>query len=252
MEYLAELDDAHLSVIARSLGIPKSSCLGILGTLEEHGYVARTSGDAWRLTLRPYHLGLRRAQKTGVLVAAPEILEGLQRATRLTVHLGLLQGSHVVYAHKVEPEAAMVRFGTYVGKGASLHLTAIGQAIVAHTDSRTRDRMLKDYHFEGGTERACGARDEYERRLAAIRVRTFAVEIEEEENGVRCVAAPVFDHEGQVVGAIGVTGIVSQIPDDAIDARGSDVVTAARMLSQSIGWRYGNTGDPTPRSTHRR
>jgi DNA-binding IclR family transcriptional regulator len=233
IEFLAQAGDAQkLSTVARELGLPKSSCFTILTTLESAGYVRQEDeGDAWALTLRLYYLGMKTAEAVAAVPLAQPILERLRDTTRLTSHLGLLEGRSVRYAAKID-SSSFVQFDTNPGRPASLHMTAIARAVLANVSAETRDAMLRGYKFEGGTERAFRSRRAFEKELEGVRARGYAVEDQEEVLGVRCVAAPVIDAGDRCIGSVGVLGLVAELDD--VEAIGATVAAAAAELSAKL------------------
>jgi IclR family KDG regulon transcriptional repressor len=235
MEFLADRHEASgVSAIARALDIPKSSCFSILSTLEVSGYAKRDDKDLWSLTLRIHQVGLSRAHKVDILNVAQPELERLRDATALTAHLGLAEGDGVLYALKVEPPG-IIRFDTYPGKRASLHLTAIGRVIAAYMRPEELDAILAEYRFEGGTERAVRSREAFEEQLRIVRANGYALEDEEETYGACCIAAPVTDHHDRLNAAVGVTGLATQISSSSVGELSEHVIAAAESISHLLG-----------------
>jgi DNA-binding IclR family transcriptional regulator len=228
LEFLAgEREPRGVSFLARSVGIPKSSCFSLLATLEEAGYVARNADDEWSLTMRLYHVGMVSARNVNLLALAQPILQELVDRTGLTAHLGVLEGSRVIYAEKVDA-AGMVRFDTFPGKEASLHLTAIGRVVASLLDERRLERLLDGYVFTPGASCRLRSREAFLRELARIRVRGFAFENEEETAGVVCIAAPV--HAASAA-AVGVTALAAQLRERSVKVVSARVREAADSLS---------------------
>ncbi len=228
----AESAPIGVSAAARAIGIPKSSCFALLSTLEQAGYVRRSQGDEWALTLHIYHLGLRAARNTDIESAAEPVLNGLCAKTGLTTHLGLLDRNAIIYAMKVEPPGAMVKFDTYPGKRASLHLTAIGRAVASTMEDEAIAALLDGYDFSGGVNSKIRSPARFRHELRRVRELGYALEMEEETTGVACVAAPV--RYPRPVG-IGVTGLAPQIRERSVARASAEVVEAAASLSAILG-----------------
>ncbi len=222
-----------LSAVSRAIGIPKSSCLSILSTLESCDYIRRFPDHGWGLTFKVYSVGMEAAAGLDILTFSARILERLRDETGLTAHLALPLGNTIVYAQKVEA-SGIVRFDTYPGKVASLHHTAVAPAILAYLEPSELESFLSGYRFTGGTNAAAHTRREYEERLAEIRNRGYAGENEEGRKGVGCLAAPVFDFSSHVIGSVGLTGLSSDIGEHA-SVLGEKVMKAARDLSLLAG-----------------
>ena len=236
LEFLAGASEPHgVSDLSRSTGIPKSSCFSLLLTLEHAGYVTRNEHDEWSLTLRLHHVGMLAARRVSALVLAKPILQELVDDTGLTAHLGLLEGGRrVIYAEKVDAPG-MVRFETYPGKPASLHLTAIGRAVASLLDERQLGRLLDGYEFERGANCRLRSKSAFLRELARVRQQGFAFENEEETVGVVCVAAPVLNTGPATVAAVGVTALAAQLRELTLDVVSSRVREAAGGLALLLG-----------------
>jgi len=237
LEFLAgEREPRGVSYLSRGMGIPKSSCFSLLLTLEGAGYVTRNDSDEWSLTLRLYHVGMLAARSVNVLVLAKPILQELVDRTGLTAHLGVLEGNRVLYADKVEAPG-MVRFDTYPGKQASLHLTAIGRAVASLLDERQLDRLLDGYEFERGANCKLRSKSSFQRELVRVRAQGFALENEEETPGVICVAAPVQAAGAVTAAAVGITALAAQLRELTLEMVSASVREAADALSLLLGER---------------
>ena len=185
-----------VSEIARELGLPKSSCHGLLETLERAGYAARGNGDAWSPTLRMHLIGLRVAMRGGVLREAQPALDALRDRTGLSCHLGILDGAAIVYAAKAAP-AGIVQFDTGPGKRGIVApdrdrpgLRGLDEAVGARRCARHQPASGAE------RQRAARSRDELDAASRSCASQGFAFEDEQEMEGVRCVAAPVFERPG--------------------------------------------------------
>jgi IclR family transcriptional regulator, KDG regulon repressor len=224
-----------VSEIARQLKIPKSSSFALLSTLEDAGYVRRNAEDEWMATLRLYHLGIRVAQNIDILIVAQPIINELSDSTGMTAHLGMFDGRSVVYALKVEPRESMIKFDTYPGKVASVHLTAIGRAIASVLEERDLMRLLGDYDFDGGFNSRIRSRTSFMAEMGRVRTRGYSLENEEETVGVACLAAPLSYAAGQGAAAVGVTALAAQVREASVDVVAERVKQAAESLSALLG-----------------
>ncbi len=234
LEYLAESEEPHgVSAIARDLGLAKSTCFGVLATLERLGYAKRDAQNAWSLSLRLYHVGMRSMRGANLLTVAQPELERLRDATGLTVNLGVLEDLVVRYALKIEAPV-FVRFNTYPGKVASYHLTATARTIAAFMAPATLDAALDGYRFEGGTPAAVRNRGELQAVLDRVRADGFDVENGEETTGVCCVAAPIRDERDQWTAAVSVTGLTDAMSQERLPEVTAQVLETARSIEREL------------------
>lgn len=222
-----------VSETARQMGIPKSSCFALMTTLEQAGYVTRNERDEWSLTMRIFHVGTSAARNMDIQIVAQPILEQLVETTGLTAHLGMSDGSSTIYALKAEPPGGIVRFDTYPGKPASAHLTAIGRAVAASMNGAEVDQMLDGYEFVGGDNPRIRSRSAYLTELKRIRDRGFAIEAEEENSGVVCIAAPISSPGAPA--AVGVAALAGQVQEKTAATIAAAVMDAASALSVTLG-----------------
>jgi IclR family transcriptional regulator, KDG regulon repressor len=225
-----------LTALAAEAGIPLATCAAIMQTFEARGYAARRvvgRSHFWRLTLKlnglvsEYMRGIDLGQ-----VVQPHLQE-LVGQTQMAAHVGLLEGDMIVYAAKAAA-GGLVQFDTYPGKMTPFNLTALGQAVVAYLPEDQIEPLLAHLVPGAGPGARQASTDDMRARLAKVRERGYAVEDEEEEAGVGCIAAPFFDPAGQVLGSVGVTGFADQVRGTRLRRNAGFVVGASRRLSQEF------------------
>jgi IclR family KDG regulon transcriptional repressor len=225
------------SEISRRLGIPKSSASYILRVLERRGYLRRDEASAkYRLGLRVLALGKGVLAGLDAREAALPALRRLVEASGLTSHFAVLDHNEVVYIEKVEAPG-FVKVDTWPGRRSGIHATSVGKAIAAHLAHDQVQALVSQGGLQKLTARTVTSLPKLLRELEATRARGFAVDDEENAIGIRCVAAPVFDGRGAVVGAINVTGTTAQIDERTIPGLGELVMAEARTVSQLLGFR---------------
>lgn len=229
-----------LTALAKATGIPLASAATITQTLERRGYAARRvvgRSHYWSPTLQLYGLGAKLMRGVDLGRVAQPYLRRLCEQLGVPAHLGVLEGRTVMYLAKAAPPA-MVQFNTYVGKVAPFHLTALGRAIAAHLDPDLLSPLLDHLTQGRGPKGDRVGRRAFLDQLAEVRVRGYAVEDEEEEPQIGCLAVPVFDADQQVVGAIGVTGFAQDVVRD----RFTTMLDAVRREGVDLSAHLGYTG----------
>jgi DNA-binding IclR family transcriptional regulator len=223
--------------IARELGLPKSSTHMTLEVLRARGYVSRDDAGCHRLGLKLFEIGARVLQSLDLRQVARPHLEALSARTGLTSHLAVLDGQEVVYLDRVDGHG-LVRFDTYVGKRASVNLTAVGKAIVAYLPEARLDEILRA-NFRRGTERAPALAFDFKNQLREFRQLGYMIDDEEEVPGVYCVAAPLHEVTGSVAGSVGVIGLRSDLPAAGYAHVGAEVRQTAAQISAHLGYQPG-------------
>jgi IclR family KDG regulon transcriptional repressor len=240
LETLVDAEDGlTLTALARRTGIPLATCAAIVHTLEHRGYATRKvvgRSHFWRPTLRLYGLAAALVRKVDLSSLAQPELRLLADTLSMPAHVGVLDGASVVYVAKAAT-AGFIQFDTYPGKMAPFNLTALGKAIAAQLPEDELAPLLDQLVQGSGPKAAAATADAFRRQLEAVRERGFAVEDEEEQAGISCVAAAFFAAEGRVAGSIGVTGFAGDLTGDRVTTFGDLVAEQAARISAKLGHR---------------
>jgi DNA-binding IclR family transcriptional regulator len=216
-----------ISEISRRLGIPKSTTHLIVLTLEGLGYLNKSPRNLYELSLKAYTLGRERMQGMSLPSVGLPAMKSLAAATRLTVHLSVLEKYQAIIIQKVQGVGS--RFDTYVGKRISLHCTATGKVLLAHASPANRKQVLSRTVFTRHTRHTITSNTQLEKVLDIIRQVGYAADDEEEELGARCLAVPVRGVASECVAALSVSGAVDELsltPGSAVIHLLSEAATA--------------------------
>ena len=237
VEFVAENQRVTLVAICRGLGLPKTSVYQILNTLCERGYLLYSPVDGtYCLSLRFFSLGNRALLNVDIRLEAQPLLYELMMEARQTCHLGILEGHEAIYLAKAFYEGSAV-VNSWVGKRLNLQTTAMGRVLLAWRPAAEALELLRRNPPGQLTPNTVADPQEYLRGLAQVRQRGWAEENGENRVGIRCVAAPVRDVTGQVVAAVGISGLAAEITDDALPPLSEKLCQAADKLSQRLGHR---------------
>ena len=223
--------------ISRKLQIPKSSASYILRTLETQGYLNRNAETGkYRVGLKV--LSLSRGALTGIDVreVALPIMRHLVEKTNLTCHLAILDGPDAVYIEKVEP-TGFIRMDTWVGRRMRVHATSVGKSLVAHIPQERLEKMLAERGMEKRTSKTITTVARLLKDLEKVREQGYAVDDEENNMGARCVGASVFNQNGSIEAAIGLSGTINQVNPHTMPRILEHLKDAARHVSMQLGYR---------------
>jgi DNA-binding IclR family transcriptional regulator len=226
-----------LSQLARSLDLARSSAYYILNTLEQCGYICRSSaGRRYTFTTKLFDLAGRSLNELGIREYAAPLLHAIMEKTGLTVHLAAISQNELVIIDKVSPPGTL-QLATWVGKRLPLHCTGAGKSLLAYLADEQVERHIKHglTRYNDNTI-ATGARLRGE--LSRVRRNGFAVDDEEETIGLRCIGAPVFD-ANHVIAAISIAGTTAQINEENIDSLSSLVMTTAANITATLRRKIG-------------
>lgn len=223
--------------ISRKLQIPKSSASYILRTLETRGYLHR-DGDNGRYRVGLKILSLSRGALSGLDVreVALPIMRHLVEKTKLTCHLAILDGPDAVYIEKVEPEG-FIKMDTWVGRRMRVHATSVGKALVAHIPQERLEEILAEAGMEKRTSKTITTLPRLLKDLEKVRTQGYAIDDEENNMGARCVGAPVFNQQGAIEAAVGLSGTTMQVNAQTMPRILDALKDAARHVSMQLGYR---------------
>lgn len=223
--------------LGQRLGTGKSSVSRLLRDLARHGLLEREDARGrFRLGLRLAQFARAALEGTDLRTVSAPHLRALCDETNESVHLAIFRGDQVIYIDKVEA-ATFVRTSTEVGDVAPPHCTASGKAILAWLPDAAVMRWLRGRRFTPYTARTMTTRAAVLRHLDEVRVQGYAVDDEEYVPDVRCVAAPILNHNGEAVASVGVSGLASRLTAERMPS----VVTAVRKTASAISDAMGGT-----------
>lgn len=200
-------DGMRLTEIARKAGLSKSSAHRLLQTLAQEGFVAQNGVSShYHLSLKLLWLASNLVDGLGLDQLVRPLLEELAHTTRETVHMALLDGEAAVYIEKIDSPSS-IRLYSRVGKRVPLHCTGLGKAILAYLPEERVNEIVAVEGLPRRTAYTITKPKALGEHLAVIRAQGYALDEEEHEEGVRCIAAPLFDRQTHVIGAVSITTI---------------------------------------------
>lgn len=234
-EYLSETQGKALSAIADEMGQSPATVYRILITLEGRGLVEFDAAEQlWHIGPQAFVIGARFLRRTSLVDRARPILRKLMEDTGETANLGVEREAAVLFVSQVETPASIRAFFP-PGTLSPMHASGIGKALMAQMDAARLARVLRAQGLAAFTRRTLTDPAALGADVADIRRRGYAVDDEEKNDGMRCIAAPVFDMSGEAVAGISVSGPTSRVGRDDVDRLSRPVIAAARDLTQAIG-----------------
>lgn len=223
-----------LTELSISVGLPKPTVSRLLAALIDNGYAAKTPDSRlYRITMKAFLVGSRAIEGTGILPAARPFLEKLAEASGETVHLVTRIDDDVVYLYKDEGGSGVMRTASRVGQRSPMYCTGVGKCILACLG----DNEIKEYwqrqSIVSHTKNTITSFHGFIKEIKLIRSRGWALDDEEHEIGVRCIAAPVLDISGNAIASISLTAPAAKLTDERIAELAPTVIAAARDISKA-------------------
>ncbi|MCP8967676.1 IclR family transcriptional regulator [Ectobacillus ponti] len=222
--------------LASHLDLNKSSIFRLLSTLAEHGFIEQNPET------KKYRLGYKYLELSSMLLESIDLrdqakpyLEELKQFTNEVVHLVVYDQGEVVYIEKLEGSETL-RTHSQVGRRAPLHSTSAGKVIYGHLPLNEIMDNLDKYGLPGYTEHTITDKDAFLKELSRIRNEGYATEIEENEPGVTCIAAPIFDHRKKIVAAISVSGPSMRMTTERLNEMKPVIMEIGKKISKRLGY----------------
>jgi IclR family acetate operon transcriptional repressor len=236
-EFLSEAQGKALTTIATEMGQSPATVYRILVTLEGRGLVEFDPVEQiWHIGPQAFVIGARFLRRTSLVERARPILRRLMEQTGETANLGIERDGSVLFVSQVETHASIRAFFP-PGTLSQMHASGIGKALLAEMDDDRLTRVLQNQPREAFTDFTITDDVALRVDLQTIRKRGFSIDGEEKNLGMRCIAAPVFDVNGEAVAGISVSGPTSRVRADNTDSLSRSVMEAAQALSHAIGGR---------------
>ena len=244
LDALANLHgDASLAELVDAVNVHKSTVHRLLMSLEKHRMVDRDGRTGrYRLGMRLFQLGTLAVAHINIRHLAHPFLQNLMYNSEETVHLCVLDNGEMLYLDKVEPNRS-VRMSSTVGRRNPAHCTAVGKAVLAYLSESEVDVIIRQHGMRRFTPKTLTTPGDLKAELKLIRERQYAIDDEENEDGVRCVAAVVKDFAGRPAAAISVSSPSFRLPMEKAASIAQLVCDTARALSNECGYRPANSPD---------
>jgi IclR family KDG regulon transcriptional repressor len=217
----------NISELSRKLRIPKSTAHVIVLNLERLGYLTRDPASRqYALGLKVYGLGRGLMKSFKLPEKALPAMQRLVAVTRCTAQLAVMSDDQAMYIQKVEGPG-FIQFDIYIGKKTNLHCTAVGKVLLAYASEQKQQHILSKKSFAQYTHNTITSPARLSKELIKVRQKGYAIDDQEEELEVRCVAAPVFNTAGEFMAALSVVDTAGRIRNDNIDELARHVIAAA-------------------------
>ncbi len=236
LQALGEEREIGITELSQRVMMSKSTVYRFLQTMKSLGYVAQEGeSEKYSLTLKLFELGAKALQNVDLIRSADIQMRELSRLTRETIHLGALDEDGIVYIHKID-SMYNLRMHSRIGRRNPLHSTAIGKVLMAWGDSSEVDSLLSEMEFTRSTDNTILSAEALRAALEIVREQGFGEDIEEQEQGLRCIAVPVFDRFGVVTAGLSISFPTIRFSEESKSEYVCMLHTAARNISRQLGY----------------
>jgi len=232
-----ERNDLRLVEIAEATDLHKSTLYRLLEAMRAHRLIGLDENSgSYHLGMKLFEMGSRAVERLALDKHAHPILDRLAEVSGETAHLCILDGSDVVYIAKFECTRTL-RIPSAVGQRNRAYCTGVGKAILAHLAPERLAAYLAETTLQPFTKKTLTSASELKANLRQVVAQGYAIDDQEREEGVRCVAAPVRDHSGRVIAAISIAGPTMRVTKEKVAELAAHVIRAANDISTKLGYR---------------
>lgn len=225
--------------IAKALDLNKTTIYRLLKTMVERGYAVKSKGGTYTIGPKLTEIASYNINRLELQTEAKPYLSMLYTELGLSVHLGVLDGTDIVYIEKMDLYPTSPSFAQ-VGYRSPAYCSSIGKCLLASLSGDALDEALYSYHFVQHTPNTITNLQEFKKVLRKVRTQGWAIDNEEYLLGNRCVGAPVYDYRGDAIACISVSGSKEQLSDERLPV----IIDKVRQTAVLVSKRMGYTGYP--------
>lgn len=236
LQALGEEREIGITELSQRVMMSKSTVYRFLQTMKSLGYVDQEGeSEKYTLTLKLFELGARALQNVDLIRSADIQMREISRLTRETIHLGALDEDGIVYIHKID-SMYNLRMHSRIGRRNPLHSTAIGKVLLAWGEHHDVEALLAEMQFTRSTDNTILDAPSLVEALEKVREQGYGEDIEEQEQGLRCIGVPVFDRFGVVIAGLSISFPTIRFSEEIKKEYVAMLHTAARNISEQLGF----------------
>lgn len=223
--------------ISELLQLPQSSAFNLVKTLQSEGYVIQDNEKKYRLGAKLIHIGTSAMDALDIHSVGKKPLENLMKQVQETVFMSVLTADELVYIAKIDNNRS-IRTTAQPGYRKPLYCTGLGKVFLTFLPTEERDRLINQITYQKITDNTVSNRNELEAQLQSFRENGYSIDNEENEEGLYCLAAPVYGVENELTAAISVAG-----PKDRMLSRKEAIIPKLLQTAQTISKGIGYSGE---------
>ncbi len=236
LQALSEQKDIGITELSQRLMMSKSTTYRFLQTMKMLGYVTQEGeADKYSLTLKLFEVGAKSLEYVDLITIADKEMNLISEQTNEALHLGTLDGDHIIYTHKIDSRYNL-RMHSRVGRRNPLYSTAIGKVLLAERDEEFVRHTLQEVEFIKHTDKTLANVEQLLAELKQVKKQGYAEDNEEQEPGLRCIGAPVYDRFGNVIAGLSISFPTIRFDEKRMTYYVELLQTACRNISEQLGY----------------
>jgi IclR family KDG regulon transcriptional repressor len=234
LETIAHGQPISAPQLREMLDIPRSSLHGLMRALIVSRFVAVDERGNYRVGIKAFEVGATWLESVRLENVARPVLKSLVQELNQIAHLGVLEGTDIIYVMKQENESP-VRLISAVGRRLPAHATALGKVLLGALSDQEISERYQDVALDPLTSASVTSLSELLARVSQARQEGLSIDAGESTVGVTCYAAPIIDRNQKVVAALSVSVIDTNKPEHSQAQYGKKIREAAQEISRQIG-----------------
>lgn len=235
LQLVGERGAMGVSELSRALGVHKTTASRLAATLAYRGLLERDQGERYRLGLGLVYLAGEVMSDLDVVTVSRPIVQQLAETTHETVNIGVLHAGAVVCVDQATGASGVMSV-SWIGRRTPLNCTSNGKVLLAGMEQAQLARILAA-PLEGCTRRSIVEPAALRAELERCRQRGYASTVEELEDGLNAVAAPIFRGDGRVAAALSIAGPAFRVRPLDLPRLGAEAIAGAEVISRRLGYR---------------
>ena len=239
LEALAEHGSMRIIDLSELLDLHKSTVHRLLASLISMGYVTQNElTGSYALTYKLVEMSGKILKNADILNLIRPYAEQLSNSCDETIHFVKKTGNNVLYLEKLESQSVKsrsFRLSSQVGLTRPMYCSGVGKVILAYLPDQEVEQIWNSSDIVKKTAYTITDFGQFKKELKAIRSRGYALDNEENELGIRCIAVPVFDYHDTPQYALSISTLVSRMPDERLEELSGQLIAAAKEMSRVLG-----------------
>ena len=238
LETLADYENGlGIAEISEKANLHKSTVYRLLNTLICKEYVFQDlRTNKYLLTFKLFELGNKKIEKMNLGSVAQPYLRELMNKTDEVVHLAVREENEIIYVAKVEPKKSIIMY-TRIGMRKPMYCTAMGKAIMAELTEEEVQNIWNQSDIKSYTDSTIVNLSELKNNLKDVRLKGYALDNQEVENGIICMGALLKDYNSKICGAISVSGSIMSFTENKINDISIALLECSNKISKELGYK---------------
>lgn len=228
----------QITQLAKEVGLTKSTTHRLLSTMVNMNYVSQSDESGrYKLGLQVLFLSKDLLYNSSIVSTAKNSLERLSKEVNENVHLCIEDNGEIIYIDKIESKQQAIKMSSQIGSRMPMYCTGVGKVLLSGMNQEQRDNIISKTDFQRKTQHTITSKEDLIQEIEEIKVRGFALDNAENEEFIRCIAFPIYDHTGRIIASFSISGLTERMTDEYIFGTLTEIMTkCSNEISNSFGY----------------